>query len=418
MEWKSFVALKHGRRQIPRLPDLDELASILAVEPGFVFQVARGFPAEEVAGLLAREHRLRAVLDRVTDAVFTIDRGGVVQDVNQRFCEMTGRTAAELVGHALVDVIAPESTPALLAAIAAVARDGSASGLELVVRAPNGVERLLQLDATRISGPNAEILGAQAIARDVTGQRQLVRSLDEQRRALQVIFDGIPAACILFESSGRISAANPLVASVCHVTAAEMLGRDATAVFGNPGPTGCPVTRSFMTAKVEQQVSWMTNKLGQHVFVHRTAGPILVDGKVDKVIEILVDVTDQIQRGDLRVLAFWRGQPDQEANERRSFPRIPVLFSADCRIARRRHKATVENLSANGLCIQTDTHIPKGTVIEFEWALPSDGVAVRATGVVVWTRRPAVGRPGGAGVMFRSIAPPALAAREGEKRSA
>jgi hypothetical protein len=52
MEWKSFNGLKHGKRQVPRIADLEGLSRLLSIDPAFVFEVARGVPAESVHQLL------------------------------------------------------------------------------------------------------------------------------------------------------------------------------------------------------------------------------------------------------------------------------------------------------------------------------------------------------------------------------
>src|SRR5688572_29852299 len=52
MEWKSFNGLKHGKRQVPRIADLEGLAKLLQIDPAFVFEVARGVSAETVHQML------------------------------------------------------------------------------------------------------------------------------------------------------------------------------------------------------------------------------------------------------------------------------------------------------------------------------------------------------------------------------
>ena len=56
MEWKSFNGLKHGKRQVPRIADLEGLARLLGIDAAIVFEVARGTPAGQAHQLLeARE---------------------------------------------------------------------------------------------------------------------------------------------------------------------------------------------------------------------------------------------------------------------------------------------------------------------------------------------------------------------------
>ena len=59
MEWKSFNGLKHGKRQVPRIADLEGLARLLGIDPAFVFEVARGVSAALVHELLQEKDTTR-----------------------------------------------------------------------------------------------------------------------------------------------------------------------------------------------------------------------------------------------------------------------------------------------------------------------------------------------------------------------
>lgn len=408
MEWKSFVALKHGRRQMPRLEDLEKLAGVLDVDPALVFQVARGVPAAEILGIVAREHRWRALLERVTDAIFTVDAHGRLQDVNDRFSRLVGQRSDELLRRPLLDLVVPDSAPRLLFLLAAVAREGHAHTADVAIHDAYGKERLVDLHAARIVDASGAAIGAQMLARDVTDERRIVRELDAERRLLQTVFDHVPAACILFRRDGTILSANPRVEHVCAFTAPELVGRNALEVFGDPGAAACPVTRAFLTGATEQQVSRLQNRAGTSIYVHRTAGPIVENGVVTRVIEILVDVTAQIEAGDLRLLALCDppalGAVEQP--ERRALPRVSTSFPASYSHGDRRSGATVTSLGPGGLFLQVhDERVAIGDEIDVEWQLPGDDAVVRARGVIVWARAAAGDRAGGVGVKFTAGSP-------------
>ena len=411
MEWKSFVGLKHGRRRMPRLEELERLSLLLEVDANCVFQVARGVAAKQVSALLRRERRLEALLERVVDAIFTVDEKGRLHDVTQRFCALLGYGPEELRERPLADFVTVESSPRLAEALATAMRDGEARGAEVVLRDAKGRERIVQLDAASVADVKGRVIGVQAVARDVTDQRRMLREFDEQRRLIETMYRCVPSACILFDRAGTILAANPVVERVCPATAAEMVGRNASEIFGDPGPAGCPVTRAFLTGLVEQQVSWLTNRAGQRVYVHRTAGPVMTDGRVEKVIEIMVDVTGQLQSGDLRVLALWRGQPDRVGGlpvptERRTAPRARTTFEVRFACGDRRGTAKASSLGSGGLFLEGPIDgATVGSAINVEWSLPGDDTQVQTQGVVAWTRASSAQNVGGLGVRFLSVNP-------------
>jgi len=409
MEWKSFADLKHGQRQVPRLRDLERLAGLLKVDPAVVFAVASGGDPGELAETAPDEPALRAQLARVADPIFTVDPTGTLHDATAPLSALTGRSHAQLVGRSLLDLVAPESKAQALALVAAISRGETVAGAELMLSRHQKPAVSVEIDATPICGADGRPLGAQALCRDVSQEQQRMRELDRRRHDLQVLFERIPAACLIYDGKRTIVAVNPPIERVGPATAVECLGRRLADVFGDPGPS-CPVTRAFMTGQIEQQVTWRTNRAGQRVYIHRTAGPILDGDKVERVIEIVVDVTDEVRHGDLRLLSFWRSQREDErptslSAERRSTPRAEVAFSAQIRHGERTEMVRVENLGPGGLFLRTRNKLAKGTEVELEWLLPNDRVPVRARAVVAWIRPARKGQPGGVGVRFLQMAP-------------
>lgn len=418
MEWKSFNGLRHGKRQVPRIADLERLAAVLDVDAAFVFEVARGVPArrvhsllekndrEALAGLLmagvqaahrqseSRSHRFEAILDRVEEAVFTLDIQGRFQDVNRRVSAMTGFSSDELLTRSLFDLLSARQRPELVAAAAAVFQHREGHATTLTIRTKDGEERLLELGLARIDDEDGTAIGLQGIARDITERRRLENALRQQNAVLASTFDSIPAAALLFAKDGTILLANRLVENVCEWTAAEVSGRNAHDVFGNPGPVGCPVTRAFQTGSFEQQVSKVRNRKGDDVFVHRTAGPVVAEnGEVEQVIEILVDVTEQVRRSDPKLLLA--------DIDRRQFLRVPLGTPVRYRVGRKAGKAVVSNVSRGGLFLEDATKLPIGTKLSLEWSLPGTRRTLEATGEVAWVD-PRVGSRG-IGIRFEEV---------------
>lgn len=447
MEWKSFSALKHGRRQVPRVAELEQLAKLLSLDAAIVFEVARGVSAQKVQALLvendgdklaqllmegvhavrhqaeSQERRYAAILDRVSDAVFTIDVQGRFQDVNQRLCALTGYTSAELLERSLFDLLVPAQRPDLVARAAAVYQTGELRGALFTACAKSGEALELELGLTRIDGEGGQAIGIQGVAHDVTERRRLEQELQQQVAALRTTFDAVPAASLLFARDGTVLLANPLVENVCALTAAELTGRNASEVFGAPGPAECPVTRAFESGRVEQQISKVRNRRGEEVFVHRTAGPVLAaNGQVDKVVEILVDVTDQVRDRATGSSFEWR----QEAlpadarpgalpadSEQRRFLRVPLEVPVRYHAGRRRGRAVARNLGRGGIYLQTQSSLPVGTEVTLDWVLPGRRARVKATGVVIWAEPGPRGPKRGVGIRFSDVSGPFIKAIAG-----
>ncbi len=412
MEWKSFNALKHGRRQVPRVVELEGLARVLKVDAAMVFEVARGVPAKTMhrllerndrdklsrllmAGVLAshreaesKDVRYEALLNRVHDAIFTIDVQGRFRDVNGGLCAMTGYTAEELQNQSFFDLLLPDERPKFVRTTAAVYESGEARQIVFSARTKSGTALRLELGLTRIDDDRGHAVGIQGLARDVSERLRLEEELRQQNATLRLTFDATPAASILFGKDGTILLANRLVENVCEWTGDEITGKNAFDVFGNPGPSGCPVTRAFQTGRFEQQISVVHNRRAEKVFVHRTAGPVLgADGRsVEKVVEILVDVTEQLRSGDPRLLALW-GKDTLERKphlEKRQFVRVKLEVPVRCAFGNKRSQAVALNLGRGGMFVRANDLAPLSAPVTLEWRLPQRRKPVQARGFVVW----------------------------------
>ncbi len=77
--------------------------------------------------------------------------------------------------------------------------------------------------------------------------------------------------------------------------------------------------------------------------------------------------------------AIWKG------SERRQHPRAAVAFDIELQGPDAFHRASVKDISASGVCYQSDTPMPEMSLVQIELVLPDDALqeAIRAQGAVV-----------------------------------
>jgi two-component system CheB/CheR fusion protein len=133
--------------------------------------------------MLAQEHqsRLAAIIESSSDAIIGKTLDGTITSWNYGAEKLYGYTAQETIGKS-IEIIIPEDRTEELHGILTRLRDGtSIDQYETVRRHKNGTMRDVSLTISPIRDASGKIIGASAIARDVTEQRKMEQELEDAR---------------------------------------------------------------------------------------------------------------------------------------------------------------------------------------------------------------------------------------------
>jgi PAS domain S-box-containing protein len=132
---------------------------------------------KEAQDHLARsEHRIRTIIDAVTDGIITLSPDGTVETVNRAACMMFGRAPQEITGHDLRTLIADGSKLPPLSAGETTAERGSI-GAEVKGQRRNGTTFAMEVSFTDMRLDN-EIKHI-ATLRDITERKKIDRLKNE-----------------------------------------------------------------------------------------------------------------------------------------------------------------------------------------------------------------------------------------------
>lgn len=136
------------------------------------------------------------VMESATDAIVAIDAHQHITLANSRVEEITGYTAAELIGlHC--DVLRAHANPAGSSALARLLGDGTSfRGIEREIRRKDGTQRTVRISLGPIVKDGA-IVGAAGTAQDITESTRSARFLMSQQRLLELIATGTPLSDVL-----------------------------------------------------------------------------------------------------------------------------------------------------------------------------------------------------------------------------
>jgi PAS domain S-box-containing protein len=234
--------------------------------------------------------RLAAIVESSQDAIYGGDVEGKILSWNKGAEAMYGYTANEVLGKN-VSILTPPGHETELAEITKRLRDGLLSrNLETVRMAKDGRLLNVSLTVSPILNSNGQVVGASAIARDVTAQRAAEEAL---RRATETSVYASPVPIIALDTAGKVTLWNPAAEQVFGWTEEEVRGR--------PNPVVPERETEFTALLYERLLAGDTvtglelkrrKRDGSTVTISLSAAPLWDEtGGIKGIIKFLTDIT-------------------------------------------------------------------------------------------------------------------------------
>jgi two-component system, NtrC family, sensor kinase len=157
-------------------------------------------------GIAAADVRFRELVEVASDAIYTLDRAGVLTSVNAAMLELAGRGRDDLLGRSLLPLLEPADQPRMEAILRAVG-NGARRRLECRVSRADGEWRLVSVSHTPLRNGH-EVVGVLAVARDVTEERARAAALERAEarytRLVETAEDGIAT----MDEEGHLTSVN------------------------------------------------------------------------------------------------------------------------------------------------------------------------------------------------------------------
>jgi two-component system cell cycle sensor histidine kinase/response regulator CckA len=239
------------------------------------------------------EQRFKSLFEHNPDAVFSVDLEGRITSVNAAAERLAGMPRAELRGEPFESLVDPAYLEAARAALGRVF-GGEPHAVELRVRGAHGRSADLQVTALPLV-VGGEVVGAYAIAHEVTGRRAAERLLRLRDRAIAAVSEGIVITDPHLPDNPIVSV-NPAFERLTGYTAADALGRNCRFL---QGPGSDPLAIAELAAAVRSGLPCSVEVLnygknGRPFWNFVSIAPVRdEDGDVTHFIGVLNDVTDR-----------------------------------------------------------------------------------------------------------------------------
>lgn len=185
-------------------------------------------PKDEAAGILA------AIVESSDDAIIGKDLDGMVLSWNKGAERLYGYTAEEMTGRP-ISILIPDGRPDELVTILERIRAGTRiTHHETVRRTKNGQLVDISLAVSPIKDATGHIVGASAIARDITARKLADAALRTSEARWRSVIESAVDGIVVIDAHGVIEAFNPAAERLFGYAERDVLGQNVTLLMPSP----------------------------------------------------------------------------------------------------------------------------------------------------------------------------------------
>jgi PAS domain S-box-containing protein len=259
-----------------------------------VFAAARDVTDQKRLEEQLREQQtyLRGLIESSVDGLVTVDPEGFISDVNDRLCEMTDYGRAELIGTRFADYFTDADLAR--AGVEQTFRDGFVTeyALTLVSR----TRRLLRVsfNASVFNGPDGDVRGIFASARDITDRVRLEDQLREQQTYLRGLIESSVDGLVTVDPDGFITDVNEQMCRMAGYERDQLIGSVFKNYFTDADAADAGVKQTLARGVVTNYELVLTHQSGRKATVSFNASVFRsADGLAQGIFASARDISEQ-----------------------------------------------------------------------------------------------------------------------------
>jgi two-component system, cell cycle sensor histidine kinase and response regulator CckA len=171
------------------------------------------------------ERQLAAIVESSGDAIIARDLNGMITSWNKGAEGIFGYAAPEVIGQPLSVLVPPERSGEIAQIMERLKRGEQVDHHETVRLAKNGRHVQVSLTVSPIRDKHGKLVGASAIARDITQRKQAQDALRQSEERLQGIINSAMDAIITVDRDQRVVVFNRAAEQIFRCAAAEAMGQ-------------------------------------------------------------------------------------------------------------------------------------------------------------------------------------------------
>ena len=160
---------------------------------------AEALRKETERALHASRERFEKIVSQASTGVVQMDTAGRIVLANQKYCEMVGRSEAELLGMSVAEVTAPQSRAQTQDALERLKAGAAGVALDKYYLHKDGSLVSATSSVNALRGPDGEFQGLVAIVLDTTGNKQVQEQLRASEERYRTLFESVDQGFCIFE---------------------------------------------------------------------------------------------------------------------------------------------------------------------------------------------------------------------------
>lgn len=150
--------------------------------------------------------QLAAIVDSADDAIFSKTLEGIITSWNRGAERLYGYLAEEAIGRPISFVVPPGRLVELQQITETILRGARVDRLETERITKDGRQIKVSLSLSPILAPDGSIIGVSTIARDITKQKLMERSLEESEKRYRTLVEMAPEAVVVHQDGSFVYA--------------------------------------------------------------------------------------------------------------------------------------------------------------------------------------------------------------------
>ncbi|HTP05167.1 MAG TPA: PAS domain S-box protein [Nitrospirota bacterium] len=244
--------------------------------------------------------RLAAIVESSDDAIISKDLNGTITSWNQGAERLYGYSAAEALGRHISTLTPPDQQDEITKFLRRIREGGSIERYETERIRKDGRRIDASLTISPVRNHRGQIVGASAIAHDITERKRAEAEINSLKNYLSSIIDSMPSILVGMDNARTVTQWNRQAEAFTGIPAGDAIGKPIAGLLPGFAPWIMTMGNAMDEHRPSSMEKLLIEKEGERRFYDLMLYPLLIDSVTGVVLRI-EDVTERARIQELMV---------------------------------------------------------------------------------------------------------------------